>query len=148
MAWQKRWKVPRACTCWAWSLRKGGSKATRRLRSGPEAEAGQGLRGEEDEPGPRQDREEDPGGGKGRDEAARQRTEKREAAEADVTRLGACTPEKGRRDRKRKGTEAAPRPARPSAHRPRRSEPRARAEDLSCSFIRLLFKCIQSKVEK
>ena len=78
----KTWKVPRACTCWAWSLRKGGSKVTCRWLSGPGPEAGQGLRGEEDESGPRQDREEDPGGGKGRgDEAARQRTEKREGSE-------------------------------------------------------------------
>lgn len=79
VAWQKRWKVPRAGTCWAWSLRKGGSKVTRRRPSGPEPEANQGLRGEEDESGPRQDREENPGGGEGiGDEAARQRTEKRE----------------------------------------------------------------------
>lgn len=77
VAWQKRWTVPRAGTCWAWSLRKGGSKVTRRRLSGPEPEASQGLRGEEDESGPRQDRE-DPGGGEGiGDEAARQRTEKR-----------------------------------------------------------------------
>lgn len=55
---------------------------TCRWLSGPGPEAGQGLRGEEDESGPRQDREEDPGGGKGRgDEAARQRTEKREGSE-------------------------------------------------------------------
>lgn len=87
VAWQKRWKVPRACTCWAWSLRKGGSKVTCRRLSGPGPEAGQGLRGEEDESGTRQDREEDPGGGKGRgDEAARQRTEKREGSEAEVIR--------------------------------------------------------------
>lgn len=94
MAWQKRWKVPRACTCWAWSLRKGGSKATGRLLSDPEAEAGQGLWGEEAEPGPRQDREEDPGGGKGIDEAARQRTEKKEATEAGVIRIPLHTRER------------------------------------------------------
>lgn len=87
VAWQKRWKVPRACTCWAWSLRKGGSKVTRGRPSGPEPGASQGLRGEEDESGTRQDREEDPGGGRGiRDEAARQRTEKREGTEAEVVR--------------------------------------------------------------
>lgn len=78
VAWQKRWKVPRACTCCAWSLRKGGNKMTRVRLSGPELKAGQGLRGEEDQSGPRQDREEEPGGGKGLgDEAARQRTEKK-----------------------------------------------------------------------
>lgn len=84
VAWQKRWKVPRACTCWAWSPRKGGSKVTCRWLSGPGPKAGQGLRGEEDESGPRQEREEDPGAGKGReDEAARQRTEKREGSKAE-----------------------------------------------------------------
>ena len=55
--------------------------------SGPEPKASQGLRGEEDESGPRQDREEGPGGGKGiGDEAARQRTEKREGTETEVVR--------------------------------------------------------------
>lgn len=86
VAWQKRWKVPSACTCCAWSLRKGGSKATRVRLSGPEPEAGQGLRGEKAESGPRQDREEEPGGGKGLgDEAARQRTEEK-GTEAGVVR--------------------------------------------------------------
>lgn len=82
--------------------------------SGPEPEPSQGLRGEEDESGPRQDREEDPGGGKGiGDEAARQRTEKREGTEAEVIRN---TPhaEKRNKLRKRKGPSAilAPCPGR------------------------------------
>lgn len=93
VAWQKRWKVPRARTCWAWSLRKGGSKVTGKPLLDPEA--GRGLRGEEAEPGPRQDREADPRGAKGTDEAARQRTEEREAAEAGVVRIPLHT-----RDRK------------------------------------------------
>lgn len=99
VAWQKRWKVPRACTCWAWLLRKGGSRVTRGRLSGPEAS--QGLRGEEDDSGPRQDREKDPGGGKGRGgEAARQRTEKREGTEAEVVRNTACR--EGKQLRKRR----------------------------------------------
>jgi hypothetical protein len=87
VAWQKRWKVPSACTCCAWSLRRGGSKVTRVLLSGPEPKSGQGLQGEEDEPGPRQDREEEPGGGKGLgDEAVRQRGQKRKGTEEEVVR--------------------------------------------------------------
>jgi hypothetical protein len=57
------------------------------LLSGPEPKSGQGLQGEEDEPGPRQDREEEPGGGKGLgDEAVRQRGQKRKGTEEEVVR--------------------------------------------------------------
>lgn len=64
---------------------------TRGWLSGPEPTAGQGLRGEEDESGPRQDREEDPGEGRGRgDEAARQRTEKKEALRQESSEHAAC----------------------------------------------------------
>lgn len=90
VAWQKRWKVPRACTCCAWSLRKGGSKETFELLSGPAPEAGQGVQGEEgllSPAWPRQDREEEPGGGRGLgDEAVRQRGQKREGTEEEVAK--------------------------------------------------------------
>lgn len=117
VAWQKRWKVPRACTCWTWSLRKGGSKVTLGRLSGPEPEASQGLLGEEDESGPRQDREEDPGGGKGiGDEAARQRTEKRKGTEAKVIR-NTLHAEKRNKLRKRKGPGAVLAPSLDCARR-------------------------------
>lgn len=134
--------------------------------SGPEPEPSQGLRGEEDESGPRQDREEDPGGGKGiGDEAARQRTEKREGTEADVIRNTAHA-EKRNTLRKRKGPSAVLAPAQAVRGGSRRlshachtcgreggrphgpSKSRAHIKDIRFSFIRLLSKCIQFKVEK
>lgn len=125
--------------------------------SGPEPEPSQGLRGEEDESGPRQDREEDPGGGKGiGDEAARQRTEKREGTEAEVIRNIAHA-EKRNKLRKRKGPVLSWPPAQavratPVTHaggRPHSlSKSRAHIKDIRFSFIRLLSKCIQFKVEK
>lgn len=79
---------------------------TCRWLSGPGPEAGQGLRGEEDESGPRQDREEDPGGGKGRgDEAARQRTEKREGSEEKSSGVR-CMPGKENEAQEREGAQA------------------------------------------
>lgn len=63
------------------------------------------------------------------------------------------TPEEGSRARRREGPRLSPRPP-PGQHPqeggrpPGRGKSRAHVKDISCSFIRLLFKCIQFKVEK